>query len=124
MLNPCIEWFGVAINLGWDGAESCVRHPFRRGGAGGALGGVDGRWLTGLGRCGLLSLGRRGCGDIPLSSYIGHLYLLGALGGEGGGVAGRTLTGAGGLTFIPSLLTRSTTCFLLVSLLLVIGCLL
>jgi len=58
---------------------------------------VDGRWLTGLGRCGSLPLGRRGCGDIPLSSYIGHLYLLGALGGEGGGVAGRTLTGAGGL---------------------------
>jgi len=106
----------------WSGLVALIEphYPKAGGGAGGAFGGVGGRWLIGAGRCESLPLGRRGCGDIPLSSYISYLSLLDGLGGEGGGVAGRTFTGAGGLTFIPSLPTRTTTCFLLWSLLLLI----
>lgn len=45
-------------------------------------------------------------------TWLTSNYLLGAFGGAGGGVEGRTLIGAGGLTFIPSLPTRTTKCSL------------
>lgn len=95
-------------------AASLIGHADHRLlGGGGAFGGEAGRWAKGLDGLDCPVLGRRGWGDIPLSSYISTSYFFGAFGGAGGGALGRILVGAGGLTFMPSLATRcSSTCCL------------
>ena len=101
-------------------AASLIGHADHRLlGGGGAFGGVDGRWANGLAGLDCPVFGRRGWGDIPLSSYITTSYFFGALGGAGGGALGRMFAGAGGFTFMPSFPVRcsSTFCVVLVSLL-------
>ena len=48
-------------------------------GGGGALGGVAGRWENGLDGLDCPTLGRRGWGDIPLSSYMINLLFFWSL---------------------------------------------